>query len=92
MPTAHEQGLPDVDADGWNAFFFPKGTPDPIVRRLNEAMSEALDNPALRERLEELGLNVPPADRRTPEYLGKLVLREIENWAHPIMASGISAE
>src|SRR5262249_40090864 len=32
LATAHEQGLKDFDGDGWNAFFFPKGTPDPIVR------------------------------------------------------------
>ena len=66
LPTAVEQGLAGVEADGWNAFFFPKGTPEPIVRRLNAATSEALDNPAIRKRMEELGLIVPPAERRTP--------------------------
>ena len=76
LPTALEQGLADVDADGWNAFFFPKGTPEPIVRQLNAATSSALDNPALRKRLEELGSRrSPPAERRTPEYLAKLVRR-----------------
>jgi len=92
LPTALEQGLPDVDADGWNAFFFPKGTPDPIVRRLNAATSKALDNPALSVRMEELGLTVPPADRRTPEHLGELVRMEIGKWAPPIKASGFSAD
>ena len=92
LPTALEQGLPDVDADGWNAFFFPKGTPDPIVRRLNAATSKALDNPALSVRMEELGLTVPPPDRRTPEHLGELVRMEIGKWAPPIKASGFSAD
>ena len=92
LPTALEQGLPDVDADGWNAFFFPKGTPDPIVRRLNAATSKALDNPALSVRMEELGLTVPPAHRRTPEHLGELVRMEIGKWAPPIKASGFSAD
>jgi tripartite-type tricarboxylate transporter receptor subunit TctC len=92
LPTALEQGLADVDADGWNALFFPKGTPDPIVRRLNAATSDALNNPALSRRMEELGLTVPPPDRRTPEYLARLVRMEIEKWAPPIKASGISAD
>ena len=92
LPTALEQGLADVDADGWNALFFPKGTPDPIVRRLNAATSEALNNPALSRRMEELGLTVPPPERRTPEHLAKLVRMEIEKWAPPIKASGISAD
>ena len=39
LPTAHEQGLKDFDADGWNAFFFPRGTPDAIVRKLAQATS-----------------------------------------------------
>jgi tripartite-type tricarboxylate transporter receptor subunit TctC len=92
LPTALEQGLPDVDADDWNAFFFPKGTPDPIVRRLNAAISKALDNPALSVRMEELGLTVPPPDRRSPEHLAELVRMEIGKWALPIKASGFSAD
>jgi tripartite-type tricarboxylate transporter receptor subunit TctC len=92
LPTALEQGLAEVDADGWNALFLPKGTPDPIVRRLNAAASETLDNPALSRRMEELGLTVPPRERRTPEHLAKLVGAEIEKWAPPIKASGLSAD
>src|SRR4029078_2224945 len=46
LPTALEQGLADVDADGGSPFFFPKGPPEPIIRRLNAATSSALNNPA----------------------------------------------
>jgi tripartite-type tricarboxylate transporter receptor subunit TctC len=92
LPTAHEQGLKDFDADGWNAFFFPKGTPEPIVRRLAKATSDILDVPEVRERLEGFGLNVPGAERRTPEYLGKLVRSELEKWAAPVKASGASGD
>jgi tripartite-type tricarboxylate transporter receptor subunit TctC len=92
LATAHEQGLKDFDVDGWNAFFFPAGTPDPIVRRLAKATSDILDVPAVRERLEGLGLNVPTPDRRTPEYLGKLVRGELEKWAAPVKASGAGEE
>src|SRR5215475_12844635 len=57
LATTGEQGLPGVEASVWNAFFLPKGTPAPIVGKLNKAMSDVLDNPSLRRRLEELGLD-----------------------------------
>jgi len=92
VPTAHEQGLKDFNCDGWNAFFFPKGTPEPIVRRLAAAVSEVSDIPAVRERLESLGLTVPERERRTPEYLQRLVLSDLEKWAAPVKASGAAEE
>jgi tripartite-type tricarboxylate transporter receptor subunit TctC len=92
LPSAHEQGLTDFDAPVWFALFLPKGTPNAIVVRLNKALSDALDDPVLRERLEGSGLRVAPPDRRTPEYLAKLVVSEIEKYAGPIKASGVSMD
>jgi tripartite-type tricarboxylate transporter receptor subunit TctC len=92
VPTAAEQGLPGIESSAWNAFFLPKGAPDPIVRRLNKAMSDALDDPVLRKRLEELGLDIAPPERRTPEYLAKFVPQEIARWAKPIEAAGVSGD
>ena len=92
VPTTGEQGLKDVESSVWNAYFLPKGAPDPIVRRLNKAMSDALDDPAMRKRLEELGLEIALPERRTPEYLAKFLPQEIERWAKPILAAGISAD
>jgi tripartite-type tricarboxylate transporter receptor subunit TctC len=92
VPTAGEQGLPGVESSVWNAFFLPKGTPDPIVRRLNAAVNQSLENPALRKRLEELGLAIMPREQRTPEYLARFLPEDIERWAKPIRAAGINAE
>ena len=92
IPTAQEQGLKDFEVLSWNALFLPKGTPDPIVRRLNAAMSQALDTPWVRERLEKLGLEVPESAQRTPEYLATFLESEIRKWAAPIKASGVSVE
>ena len=92
VATTGEQGLRGVEASVWNAFFFPKGTPEAIVRKLNKAMSETLDDPVIRSRLEELGLEIVPAERRTPEYLAQFVPAEIARWAKPIREAGISAE
>ena len=92
LPTTGEQGLPRVEASVWNAFFLPKGTPDPIVRKLNKAMSDTLEDAAIRKRLQELGLEIVPPERRTPEYLTKFVPEEIERWAKPVREAGISAD
>jgi tripartite-type tricarboxylate transporter receptor subunit TctC len=92
VPTAAEQGLQGVESSAWNAYFLPKGAPDPIVRRLNKAMSDALDDPNMRKRLEELGLEIVGPERRTPQYLAKFVPQEVERWAKPILASGVSGD
>jgi tripartite-type tricarboxylate transporter receptor subunit TctC len=76
----------------WNGFFLPKGTPQPIVRKLNKAMGAMLDDPALRKRLEELGLEIAPPEQRSPEYLANYLPEEIERWRKVIVAAGISMD
>jgi len=92
LATTGEQGLPGVEASVWNAFFFPKGTPEPIVHKMNKAMSDTLDDPVIRKKLEELGLEIVAPERRSPDYLAKYLPEEIERWAKPIRAAGISAD
>ncbi len=92
LATTGEQGLAGAEASVWNAFFLPKGTPDAIVRRLNKAMNDMLDNPATRKRLEDLGLEIVPAARRTPEFLAKFLPEEITRWGNVIRAAGITPE
>jgi tripartite-type tricarboxylate transporter receptor subunit TctC len=92
LATNGEQGLPGVEATVWNGFFLPKGTPDPIVRKLNKAMSDTIDNPAIRKRLEDLGLEILPMEQRSPEYLAKFLPQEVERWGKVIRAAGISID
>jgi tripartite-type tricarboxylate transporter receptor subunit TctC len=92
LATAREQGLPGVAVYGWNALFFPKETPEPIVRALNKAAGEMLERPALREQLHRIGLLIPSPERRSPDYLARFVASEIETWAAPIKASGVSMD
>ena len=91
VPTAMEQGF-DVRAYTWNAFLLPKGTPEPIVQKLNHAMLEAMKTPAIREKLESVGLKLVSEDRATPAYLDRFVKSEIAKWAVLIKASGISID
>jgi tripartite-type tricarboxylate transporter receptor subunit TctC len=90
VATAHEQGLADFDTSSWHAIFFPRGTPEAIVQRLNAALNETLDTPAVRERLENLGATPVAPERRSPEYLAKFLQSQIEKWSGPIKASGAS--
>jgi tripartite-type tricarboxylate transporter receptor subunit TctC len=92
LATADAQGLTGFDADAWNAFFLPRGTPEPIVRRLAKVTSDVIDIAWVRERLEGLGLNVPPPQRRTPEFLAKLIPSELAKWAAPVKASGAAVD
>jgi tripartite-type tricarboxylate transporter receptor subunit TctC len=92
LPTTGEQGLPGVEASVWNAFFLPPGTPRPIVDKLNKAMSDTLDDPAVRGRLEDLGLEIAAPERRTPEYLTKFLADEVARWGKVVHDAGISAD
>ncbi len=91
LATAAEQGTP-MEAYTWNAIFLPKGAPADVVKKLADAASQAIDTPAVKDRLAGLGATVVTPDRRTPDYLGKFVKSEIEKWAAPIKASGASAD
>ncbi len=73
LPTADELGFKGLDCGSWGALVFPRGTPEPIVRRLAKAANETVDSPAVRQRLGEVGVTVPAAERRTPEYLAKFI-------------------
>jgi tripartite-type tricarboxylate transporter receptor subunit TctC len=92
LPTADEQGIKGLDCGSWGSFSLPKGTPAAIVQRLANASNEAVETPAVRDRLKTLGVVVPEAERRTPEYLAKFVETELARWAVPIKASGVSAD
>jgi tripartite-type tricarboxylate transporter receptor subunit TctC len=92
LRTADEQGMKGLDCGSWGSFSFPKGTPEAIVRRLAKASNDAVESPAVRERFKAIGVTVPAAERRTIEYLARFVPAEIERWAAPIKASGVSAD
>ena len=84
-----EQGLPDFDVRTWFGLFFPKGTPEPIVRKLNVALGDTLDSPWVHERFKSIVANVAPRDERSPEFLKKLVDSETAKMGAAIRGAGI---
>jgi tripartite-type tricarboxylate transporter receptor subunit TctC len=90
VPTTVESGMPQFQASGWNAMFAPKGTPKAMVDKLADAASKALDDPATRKRLQDIGAIVPPRERRGPQALRDFVASEIDKWTPVIKASGVA--
>src|ERR1043165_2016194 len=91
LPTTGEQGV-DVQAYTWSALFLPKGASEAVVKKLNAAAVEAIKTPALQERMKGLGATVARPDQQSPQWLGAFVKSEIEKWAAPIKASGVTAD
>jgi tripartite-type tricarboxylate transporter receptor subunit TctC len=92
IPTVDEAGLPGFHMSTWYGFFGPKGMPRDILAKLNAATVSALADGAIGRRLADLGLQIPPRDRQTPEALAALQRAEIEKWWPIIKAANIKPE
>ena len=92
LASAHEQGLKDFDVTTWTAFFLPKGTPKPIVDKLNEVTHATMETPLVKQRMLESGVTGVGPDRRSPEYLAKFVADEVARWEGPIKAGGLQVD
>jgi tripartite-type tricarboxylate transporter receptor subunit TctC len=88
VPTTKEAGLPEFQAQAWNALFAPKGTPQPVLDKLSDALDKALDDEQTRKRLLELGSVLPDKAGRSQQALATLVKSEIDRWTPIIKAAG----
>ena len=92
MPTVDEAGLPGFYASLWLGLWLPKSTPKDVITKLNSAVTEALTDPVVRQRLADIGQSVPPREQQTPEALGAFQKAEIEKWWPIIKAANIKGE
>jgi tripartite-type tricarboxylate transporter receptor subunit TctC len=92
IPTTDEAGLPDFHVSLGSALWVPKGTPKDVIAKLNAAVVEALADPAVRQRLAEVGLEIPPREQQTPQALGAYQKAEIAKWWPIIKAANIKPE
>jgi tripartite-type tricarboxylate transporter receptor subunit TctC len=92
IPTVDEAGLPGFHVELWSGVWTPKGTPKDIIGKLNAAIRDALVDPAVRKRLEETGLDIPPREKQTPQALGAHQQAEVKKWWPMIKAAQIKAE
>ena len=92
IPTVDEAGLPGFHVELWSGIWVPKGTPKDVVGKLNAAIVDALADPAVRKRMEEAGLDIPPRDKQTPEGLAAYQRAEVNKWWPMIKAANIKVE
>jgi tripartite-type tricarboxylate transporter receptor subunit TctC len=92
IPTAADAGVPGLDIRIWYGLWVPKGTRKEIVTKLNLAAVEALADPTVRQRLGDLGLEIPAREIQTPEGLGAHQKAEIAKWWPIIKDAGIKGE
>jgi tripartite-type tricarboxylate transporter receptor subunit TctC len=92
IPTVDEAGLPGLYISVWYGIWAPKGTPRDVVAKLNGSIVAALADPTVRQRLGDLGQEIPPRELQTPEGLGAFQKAEIEKWWPMVKAAGIRPE
>ena len=92
VPSTDEAGLSGFHMTLWSGLWVPKDTPKEIVARLNAAAVDAMNDPAVRKKFEDLGLQMPPPDQLTPEALGAMQKAEIAKWWPMIKAANVRVD
>jgi tripartite-type tricarboxylate transporter receptor subunit TctC len=92
IPTTDEAGLPGFHMTLWSGLWVPKGTPKAIIAKLNAAAVDALNDPAVRKKFENLGLQMPPPEKLSPQALGAWQQAEIAKWWPMIKAADVKVE
>jgi len=91
IPTVDEAGMPGFYISNWRGLWAPKGTPKDVIARLNDGVVKALADPTVRQRLGDLGQEIPARADQTPEALGAFQKADIERWWPIIKAADIKA-
>ena len=91
-PTLAEQGLKDFEVVVWHGVYAPKGTPKAIVDRVNGAVRAALRDADVVKRMDDLGAEIVPDAKNTPEALQAWLKTEIDKWGPIIRAGGKFAD
>ena len=92
IPTVDEAGLPGFHMNLWSGLWVPRGTPKDVIAKLNAAAVEAMKDPAVKKQFENLGLQMPPADKLTPQALGAWQKAEIEKWWPVIKSANVKVD
>jgi tripartite-type tricarboxylate transporter receptor subunit TctC len=90
VPSAKEAGFPEYQLSIWSAMYAPKGTPKDVIAKLSGALDKALDDPAVAQRLGELGGTLPTKAERGPEHLAAVLKADVAKW-HPILKAAMPA-
>ena len=92
IPTVDEAGVPGLHISTWHALWMPKGTSKDIITRLDGAVVDALADARVRQRLADLGQELPAPEEQNPETLAAFHKAEIEKWWPILRAANIKVE
>jgi tripartite-type tricarboxylate transporter receptor subunit TctC len=92
VPTLHEQGLKGFEVKVWHGMYAPKGTPAPVLDKINAALRAAMQDPMVVQRLADLSSDIPSADKMTAAGLKSHLEAEINKWGPVIKKAGIYAD
>lgn len=92
IPTTDEEGLKGFHMTLWSGLWVPKDTPKDVIAKLNAAAVEAMNDPEVRQKFENLGLEMPAKDQLTPEALGSWQKAEIAKWWPMMKAANVKVE
>lgn len=85
IPAIAEFGYPDFSAESFFGLTAPAGTPEDIIERLNRETAVAMNDPVIRERLEQMGFVVVAG---SPDEFSKFIDTEIEKWSETVANAG----
>jgi tripartite-type tricarboxylate transporter receptor subunit TctC len=92
IPTLQEQGLKGFEVVVWHGLYAPKGTPKPVLDKLNGALRAALQENGFRHAMAKLGSTPVSLDKATPDGLRNHLKAEIDRWTPIIKKAGIYAD
>ena len=92
VPTLDEQGLKGFEVKVWHGMSAPKGTPQPVLDKLNAALRFAMQDPEVKRRLTDLSSDIVPMDKITPAGLRTHLEAEIGKWGPVIRKAGVYAD
>lgn len=92
VPTLDEQGLRGFEVKVWHGLYAPKGTPQPVLDRLNVALRAAMDDATVKQRMLELSADIVPPEKMTPAGLRTFLEAEIARWGPVIRKAGVYAD
>ena len=92
VPTLDEQGLKGFEVKVWHGMYAPKGTPQPVIDKLNAALRFAMQDPEVKKRLTDLSSDIVPMDKITPAGLRTHLEAEIGKWGPVIRKAGVYAD
>jgi tripartite-type tricarboxylate transporter receptor subunit TctC len=89
VPTVAESGYKGFEATSWSGLSVAKGTPQPIVDKLEAAIAQAMQSPSFKQRLTSVGFVIPPTGSK---HYNAFIKSELDQWTRVIKTAGIKAE